>query len=121
MLELMHFSTELIDIDEFKVPSTQKVTKQELQMAQALVASMSAEWNPEEYVDEYRDALEKVVEEKIRKGDKAAPKPVKKVKPTNVVDLVAVLQKSLDQTGNGTKKKPKQAAAVSSKKRRKAA
>jgi len=103
MLELMHFATELLDIDEYKLPDTKAVGKKELQMARALVDSMSREWQPEEYVDEYRKGLEKVIEEKITKGEEATPAPVKRKKPTNVIDLVSVLQESLNQSG-GTKK-----------------
>jgi DNA end-binding protein Ku len=111
MLELMHFASELIDIDEFKLPESRDTGKKELQMAQALIDSMSDEWKPEEYVDEYREAIEKVIEEKLEKGDKSAPKPVRKQKATNVIDLVAVLQKSLDQSGHGAKKGKRPAAA----------
>jgi len=119
MLELMHFATELLDVDEFKLPATKEVSKKELQMAGALIDSMSDDWKPEEYVDEYREALEKVIEEKIEKGDKFTPKPARKTKATNVIDLVSVLQKSLDESGGGRKKtKP---AARTSKPRRKAA
>src|SRR6202012_5059147 len=100
MLELMHFASELIDIDEFKLPESKDTGKKELQMAQALIDSMSDDWKPEEYVDEYREALEKVIEEKLEKGDEAAPKPVKAKKATNVIDLVAVLQKSLEQSSS---------------------
>src|ERR1700709_97778 len=74
MLELMHFATELRDVDEFKLPATKEIGKKELQMATALIDSMSDDWKPEEYVDEYREALEKVIEEKIEKRDRYAPK-----------------------------------------------
>jgi DNA end-binding protein Ku len=98
--------------------------KQEMQMAKALIESMSDKWNPEQYVDEYRNALEKVIEEKIEKGDKAPSKPARKVKPTNVIDLVSVLQKSLEGAGGGKKKSsratPKSSRATP-KARRKAA
>lgn len=120
MLELMHFSNELIDIEDFKLPATKEVGKKELQMAKALIDSMSGEWKPEEYEDDYREALEKVIEEKIEKGGKAAPKTTRRTKPTNVIDLVSVLQKSLDESGGG-KKKAKPAARKTTKPRRKAA
>src|SRR6186997_2542752 len=107
MLELMHFATELLDVDEFKVPATKEVGKKELQMAGALIDSMSDEWKPEEYVDEYREALEKLIEEKVERGDKALPKTGRKPKPTNVIDLVSVLQKSLAQSGGAKKGKRK--------------
>lgn len=118
MLELMHFATELRDVDEFELPATKEVGKKELQMATALIDSMSDDWKPEEYVDEYREALEKVIEEKIEKGDKAAPKAVRRLKPTNVIDLVSVLQKSLDQSGSGAKRKKRPAPAAKKPRRR---
>jgi DNA end-binding protein Ku len=118
MLELMHFASELLDANEFKLPAAAEAGKKELQMAKALIDSMSDNWNPEAYVDEYRAALEKVIEEKAEKGDTSALKPAHRPKATNVIDLVSVLQKSLDQSGTKkTKRTPKAAA----KPRRKAA
>jgi DNA end-binding protein Ku len=99
MLELMHFSNELIDVSEFKTPTTKDVSPKELEMATALVESMSDEWQPDKYNDEYRDALQKLIEEKIENPDQPAGKPAKRPKSTNVIDLVSVLQKSLEQTG----------------------
>ncbi len=89
-------------------------------MAEALVQSMTEPWKPEEYVDDYRAALEKVIEEKVEKGDTSALKPGRKPKPTNVIDLVSVLQKSLEQSGAGARKK-KAAPRNARKPRRKAA
>jgi DNA end-binding protein Ku len=113
MLELMHFATELLDLDEFKLPNAHAPGKKELQMAKALIDSMSEEWKPEEYVDEYREALEKVIDEKVEKGDQPLPKRAPKKKATNVIDLVSVLQKSLAQTAGGHAKKTKKPAASS--------
>jgi DNA end-binding protein Ku len=122
MLELMHFATELIDVDEFKLPATTDIGKKELQMAEALIDSMSDEWKPEDYVDEYREALEKVIEEKVEKGGKVEAKPARKMKPTNVIDLVSVLQKSLDESAGGRKKaQAKRSPGPGRKQRRKAA
>lgn len=126
MLELMHFATELLGVDEFKMPSTQSIGKKELEMATALIDSMSEEWKPEEYADDYREALEKVIDEKIEKGVRPLPKQTAKRKPTNVIDLVAVLQKSLAQSGEKPKgkskaKPAKKSAKPAAKPRRKAA
>ncbi len=112
MLELMHFASELIDAGEFKLPDAVQPRKKELQMAEALIDSMSDEWNADKYVDEYRAALEKVIEEKATKGDTSALKGPKKPKATNVIDLVSVLQKSLEQSGGGSKKKKAPAKAA---------
>ncbi|MGB8353995.1 MAG: Ku protein [Chthoniobacteraceae bacterium] len=110
MLELMHFASELIDASEFTAPKAKAAGKAELQMAKQLINSMTSEWKPEAYADEYHEALEKMIEEKVEHGDDQ-PKTVskKKGKPTNVIDLVAVLQQSIKQT-QGKKVKPHKAA-----------
>jgi len=71
-------------------------------------------------VDEYRDALEKVIEEKVEKGDKLPRKAAHRVKPTNIIDLVSVLQKSLDQSGGKSAKKKKPASRAKTKTKAKA-
>jgi DNA end-binding protein Ku len=104
VLELMHFADELVDASKLHIPKKTEVGKRELHMATALMDSMSAKWDPEKYKDEYREALMDVIEEKVEAGGKEIEeKPKKAPKPTKVIDLVSVLQKSLDQTG--TKKK----------------
>jgi DNA end-binding protein Ku len=98
VLELMHFPEELLDASEFKAPVEKAVGKAEMQMAKQLIQSMTSEWKPEQYTDEYHEALEKMIEEKIEHGSEGGPAPAKKKKPTNVVDLVSVLQQSIQQT-----------------------
>ena len=120
MLELMHFADELIEIDKFKLPASREVGRKELQMAKALIDSMSAEWKPEEYEDEYRGALEKVIEEKIENGDQPVPKTARKTKPTNIIDLVSVLKKSLEESG-GAKRKSKSVTKTARRSKRPAA
>jgi DNA end-binding protein Ku len=104
VLELMHFADELADPGKLHVPKKTEVGKREMNMAKSLIDSMSSKWNPEKYRDDYREALMEVIEEKVEAGGKEIEeKPKKARKPTNVIDLVSVLQKSLEQTG--TKKK----------------
>jgi DNA end-binding protein Ku len=104
VLELMHFADELADPEKLHVPKKTEVGKREMNMAKSLIDSMSSKWNPEKYKDDYREALMEVIEEKVEAGGKEIEeKPRKTHKPTKVIDLVSVLQKSLDQTG--TKKK----------------
>jgi DNA end-binding protein Ku len=104
VLELMHFADELADTEKLHVPKKTEVGKRELNMAKSLIDSMSSKWNPEKYKDDYREALMEVIEEKVEAGGKEIEeKPRQAPKPTKVIDLVSVLQKSLDQTG--TRKK----------------
>ena len=104
VLELMHFADELADPEQLHVPKKLEVGKREMNMAKSLIGSMTSKWEPEKYKDDYRKALMDVIEEKVEAGGKEIEeKPKKPPKPTKVIDLVSVLQKSLEQTG--TKKK----------------
>src|SRR6266481_4478872 len=104
VLELMHFADELADPEKLHVPKKLEVGKREMNMAKSLIGSMTSKWQPEKYKDDYREALMEVIEEKVEAGGKEIEeKPRKAPKPTKVIDLVSVLQKSLEQTA--TKKK----------------
>src|SRR5438094_1155004 len=113
VLELMHFADELADPGKLHVPKKTEVGKREMSMAKSLIDSMSSKWNPEQYKDDYREALKEVIEEKVEAGGKEIEeKPKKAPKPTKVIDLVSVLQKSLEETGakknSGPKSRKKQ-------------
>jgi DNA end-binding protein Ku len=99
VLELMHFAEELAEADKLKVPKKIEAGKREIDMATSLVSSMSSKWDPKKYRDDYREALMEVIEEKVEAGGKEIEgKPKKKAPPsTKVIDLVAVLQESLNK------------------------
>ena len=104
VLELMHFADELADPEKLHLPKKMEVGKREMSMAKSLIDGMTSKWEPEKYKDDYREALMEVIEEKVEAGGKEIEeKPRKAPKPTKVIDLVSVLQKSLEQTG-GKKK-----------------
>jgi len=107
VLELMHFAEELSDAEKLNVPKkTAQPGKREIDMAKALVDSMSAKWNPTKYKDDYRDALMDVIEEKVESGGEEIEEKPKPKKPSSkVIDLVAVLQESLARTPGGSRKK----------------
>jgi len=105
VLELMHFAEELADPAKLHVPKKTTIGKREKEMAEALVKSMSAKWDPEKYKDDYREALMEVIEEKVESGgEEIEEKPKEKKTPTKVIDLVAVLQESLKAQQGGKKK-----------------
>ena len=106
VLELMHFADEIIPSGELHLPGKTKLAKRESDMAKQLVASMSGKWDPTKYKDDYKEALEDLIDKKVAAGGKkvATTKKAKGAKPTNVIDLVAVLRQSLQKSG-GTKKK----------------
>ena len=81
------------DIPEFPVQA--KVHPNEKKMALQLVEGLAAEFNPAEYRDEYRDALQKVIGAKVEGAPvEAAPER----KEEKVVDLMEALRRSLQAT-----------------------
>jgi DNA end-binding protein Ku len=91
VLETMYWPDE-IRAFEADVNLDVKVREQELQMARQLIENLTADWNPEEFTDEYREALLKIVEAKIngQEIESVAPEPTAKV-----VDLMEALKASV--------------------------
>jgi DNA end-binding protein Ku len=96
VLDLMHFASEILAPEELKNGSATAITDKELKMAQSLVESMSVAWEPEKYRDEYRNAVMEMIEQKAQHKE-VAKKAAPAVRATNVVDLVKVLQESLNR------------------------
>ncbi|HKG50757.1 MAG TPA: hypothetical protein VKB14_09970, partial [Actinomycetales bacterium] len=72
---------------------------QEVAMASSLVDSMTGDYDPDEFDDDYREAVEKLVEAKLAGGDaRDVPVPAHQAAPGGgqVVDLMAALQRSVD-------------------------
>jgi DNA end-binding protein Ku len=96
ILDLMHFASEILSPEELKNAPATAITDKELKMAQTLIDSMSGKWEPDKYRDEYRNAVMEMIEQKAKKKV-VIEKPLTTPKATNVVDLVKVLQESLNR------------------------
>ncbi|MEV0080055.1 Ku protein [Nocardia neocaledoniensis] len=97
---------------------------QELKMAETLVESMSGDFDPSEYTDEYQIELQKVLDEAIASGtgkvESAEATEPAEAPDAEVVDLVAALQRSLEASGRreaDEKPAPKKAAKKSAAKK----
>ena len=123
VLIMMRYPQELVDPSEYKIPEGKsgdyRVSAKELAMATQLVESMATKWNPEDYHDEFRERLSEIIRKRIKQKG-ATAKVVDDDEPredaaTNVVDFVALLQKSLGKkdapAGKVAKKAPAKAAA----------
>jgi DNA end-binding protein Ku len=76
-------------------------------MARELVDRMTGKWDPAKYTDEYRHALLDLIEKKIKLGGKTPPGETPSKRPsTNVIDLVSVLQESLQHSSKKKTAKP---------------
>ena len=104
MLMLLRYPQELVDVSDYKIPegapAKHRISPKEMQMAEQLIDSMSGEWKPGDYRDEFRDRLRKVIEKRLKSKGVVTP-PVDEDTQTaenattNVVDFMALLQKSL--------------------------
>ena len=108
VMEIMRYADELVDSSNFEFPSAENVRPAELQMAEQLVNTLASEFKPENYSDQYKDNLMRIIDAKM-KGMKIEVEEPAEPEPTSVIDLMARLQESLAQ---GKKKKGKAAPAA---------
>jgi DNA end-binding protein Ku len=96
MMETMIFADEVVppeEIEELPEEKELKVTDRELKMARQLIDSLTSEWEPEQYHDEYREKVLDLIERKAQ-GEEIAVQP-EAPKPAKVPDLMAALEASL--------------------------
>jgi DNA end-binding protein Ku len=115
ILNLLRFQQEVVPLDEFSFPEADlkklRISSRELEMAEQLIESMTVEWDPGRYVDDYRERLVKLVDKHIAskqglvkeaKGEEREPEGA----ATNVVDFMALLKNSLNRKASGGAAKP---------------
>jgi DNA end-binding protein Ku len=93
----MRFADEVVSPGELEdvVPENgQKIGKREIDMARQLIESLSADFEPEKYRDEYREELVALIERKAR-GEEVVEAVSEEPKPTKAPDLMAALEESL--------------------------
>jgi DNA end-binding protein Ku len=96
MMETMIFHDEVVPHDDLEdLPDSKelKVSDREVKMAQQLIDSLSSEFEPEKYRDEYRDKVLDLIERKAA-GEEIAVQP-EAPSPAKVPDLMAALEASL--------------------------
>jgi DNA end-binding protein Ku len=121
LMNTLRYADEIREVDELGVPSAAlhaKATPKEIDMALRLIDDMAEEWKPEKFKDTYRDDLMARIKEKIKKGQTEeiteAEKGEKETASAEVIDLMALLKKSVER-------KPAKPAARRPKAKRRAA
>jgi DNA end-binding protein Ku len=95
VLETMYWPDEIRAADFEELDQDVDVRPQEVQMARSLIENLTEEFKPQEFRDEYREALLGVVEKKVAGEEiEAVPEP----ETTRVVDLMDALKASVDAT-----------------------
>jgi DNA end-binding protein Ku len=127
MMETMIFADEVVSPDTIEdLPDEEEIraSDRELKMARQLIDSLSSDFEPEKYHDEYREKVLELIERKAS-GEEIAMQP-EAPQPTKVPDLMAALEASLaavtgDDGGGDSAKDGKKAPAKRGGGRKKAA
>jgi DNA end-binding protein Ku len=101
LLTTLHWPDEIRSLEELNLPADQmEIKPAERKMAEQLVDSMTGAFDADEYRDDYRAALMRVIEAKVG-GEQ--PEPAKKAEPTRIGDLMAALEASVAAAREGRK------------------
>jgi len=115
LFNTLRFAAEMRALGDLDVaaPSSKaaSVSPKEVAMAEKLIEEMSAPWKPDEYHDTYREDLMRRIKEKVRKRQTHVLTPKEKTpktgaKSAQVIDLMAVLKKSLESRHGGSRALP---------------
>jgi DNA end-binding protein Ku len=125
MLDTLRYADELREVEELGIPAASlkgpKVTAKEIDLALRLVEDMAEKWQPAKYKDTYREDLLKRVEQKVKAGQtEEITQPEKEARAqggAEVIDLMALLKKSVASKGKAASA-DRQHAKRNSRKRR---
>lgn len=130
VMMVLRFAQELVDPEEYRLPEGEskkwKITTREVEMAEQLITSMTGEWDPDAFKDDFRLRLQEVIEERVRSkkvvhdDDDGQEQPAEGA-ATNVIDFAELLKRSLEKKGGkgggrATKKAVKKTARKPAKK-----
>lgn len=102
VLNLLRWGDEVKTLEGLDLPAAgvkgANVRAAEMKMAEQLVDSMSGKWKPEDFKDEFKSAVMKIVQKKVKAGDTETviePEEDAPEDSSNVIDLTELLQRSL--------------------------
>jgi DNA end-binding protein Ku len=120
VLELMHFADEIVEQSSLDFPAAEKPHENEMKVAKMLIDTMTEAFNAERFTDTYREQVLAMIEARAA-GKQTEVAPAKAPRRDNVVNLMDVLQKSLEASkkergtgaqanGKASSEKPKKTA-----------
>jgi DNA end-binding protein Ku len=110
-LTTMRFADEVVppsELDDALPQKLGKVAKKEQEMAEKLIESLSTEFDPSSYRDEYREQLLELIESKAE-GKEIVAAETEEPQPTKAPDLMAALEESIAAVKGPAKRKSKSA------------
>ncbi len=124
-LTTMRYADEVVppeELDDVLPAKKPKVAKREVEMAEQLIDSLTREFDPSAYRDEYREELLSLIERKAEGKDVLAGTSPEEPKATKAPDLMAALEESIAAVkGKGDGRAPKKAAKRAAKRKPKKA
>lgn len=118
LLMILRYAQELVDPADYKLPegglAKWKISPREIDMAEQLIKSMSSQWQPDSYKDDFRQRLHKVIEQRVKSKKVVRGKDTDEAKlpenaATNVIDFAELLKRSLSKKSGGAQAAPAQA------------
>ena len=120
LLSTLYWPDEIRDIGELDLPKEEpEIKPAEKRMAEQLIEAMTGEFDPEQYHDEYREALMQVIESKVE-GRETVSIP-EQAESTKLVDLMAALQASVKAATTARDSKAEKPESVAEAKARRSA
>ncbi|WP_198087072.1 Ku protein [Variovorax sp. E3] len=115
VLNLLRWGADIRPWTDLPLPSEDAkkagLSERELKMAKQLVDDMSADWDPNEFKDEFKDEILRLVDKKVKAGQTETvtqPEPEESQssegRGAKIIDLTELLQRSLRKGGGKTAK-----------------
>jgi DNA end-binding protein Ku len=112
LMDTLRYADEIKGVEELGIPNAAlhaKASPKEIDMALRLIEDMSEKWQPEKFKDTYRNDLMARIKEKIKQGqteeitepEKGEKEPAR----ADVIDLMALLKKSVEKKQDKPKRK----------------
>jgi len=115
LLNTLHWPDEIRSTEDLDLPDDVKVSPAELKMAENLVEMMATAFEPDDFKDEYKEAVMKVVRAKVEGREDLVEAP-EAAAETTVVDLMAALKASVERAKAGEKARKGTSRTTASKK-----
>jgi len=95
VLNEIRFQNQLRNPEELKLPGSENIREQEVELALSLIDQLTTTFEPSKYKDKYLDDLKQLIEEKAQGKEPRAPELPPQ--PAKVIDMMELLKESLKQ------------------------
>lgn len=117
VLNLLRWGDEVKTLEALDLPPAgrKNVSAAEMKMAKQLISEMSGKWDPEDFKDEFKHQVMKLVDKKVKAGKTETVIEPEEEAPqsSNVIDLTELLQRSLKGGAKANGKAASKSAAKS--------